>query len=222
MEEKTLTYCEDKIEKTISLEQSGQLNEALTAYREVEAVIEALNINPGDLLYAEKQRVLAYCLMRQVNVLRQLGQVEEALALSERELSAARASQDEITFARSLMSHGTTCIINGEIEKGLKFIERARHLFEKGTSYDHKQGLGWYWILKADLVNAGVVAGRPSEVVDACDNALDVLVPIRNWPGVARAYAARAQARERLGEHEKAAADRKAQSEYEGMNEEGR
>lgn len=219
MEAQTLKQCEEGIEKALLLEQSGQLNEALAVYCDVEVVIEALNITPGDLLYAEKQRVLAYCLMRQGNVLRQLGQVEEASALSERELSAARASQDEITFARSLMSHGATCIVNGEMEKGLKFIERAHHLFEKGKSYDHKQGLGWYWILKADLVNAGIGAGRPSEVVDACGKALEVLEPIKNWPGIARAYAARAQAYERLGEHEKAAADRKAQSEYERMNE---
>ncbi|MBU7029807.1 MAG: hypothetical protein HXS48_22930 [Theionarchaea archaeon] len=222
MEAQTLKQCEERIEKALLLEQSGQLNEALTVYREVEVVIEALNITPGDLLYAEKQRVVAYCLMRQVNVLRQLGQVKEASALSERELSAARASQDEITLARSLMSHGTTCIVNGEMEKGLKFIEKARPLFEKGASYDHKQGLGWYWILKADLVNAGIVAGRPSEVVDACGKALEVLEPIKNWPGVARAYAARAQAYESMGEHEKAAADRKAQSEYERMKKESK
>ena len=211
-----LKQCEEKIEKALyTLEMTGQLHEALHKYRTIEKDIEAVSSKPGDLIYAQKQRVLAYCLMRQVNILRQLGQTEEAAALSERELTAARASQDEITLARSLLSHGTTVMVQGDIEKGLTFIEKARPFFEKGKSKDHKQGLGWYWILKADLINSEIIPGKPFEVIEACRYALEVLVPLENWPGVARAYAARAQAYEILGEREKAAADRKAQSEYE-------
>lgn len=220
MEKKSvsLTQCEDEIEKAlISLEKSGKLHEALTVYRNVEAAIEAVESSPGDLMYAQKQRVLAYCLMRQGNILRQLGQMEEAAALSQREITAAMASHDEIALARSLMSHGTSLLASGEVEKGLKFIDKARPLFEKGTTYDHKQGLGWYWILKADLMNAEITVGTPYEVVTACDEALSVLLPIRNWPGVARAYEARAKAYERQGEHEKAAVDRKAQVIYEQL-----
>lgn len=217
---KTIKQCEDEIENAlVSLEQAGQLNEALAVYRDVETTLEALDITPGNRAYTQKQRVLAYCLMRQVNILRQLGKIEEASALSERELSAARSSEDEVTIARSLMSYGTTLLVAGDLEKGLTFIEKARHLFEKGTSYDHKQGLGWYWILKADLLNAEIVAGGPADVIDACSRALKVLVPVKNWPGVVRAYAARAQAYEITGEHEKAAADRKAQAEYERIDE---
>jgi len=215
-ERAVLKRCEDEIEKALaSLEMSGQLDEALAAYRSTEAAVEAVESSPGDSVYAEKQKVLAYCLMRQVNILRQLGQLEEALVLSDRELTAARASDDEVTLARSLMSHGTTYIVNNNTEKGMTFIEEARPLFERGTTYDHIQGLGWYWILKADLLNAGIIPGEPSEVITACDKALEILIPIKNWRGVARAYAARAQAHENLGNHEKAVTDRKKQSEYE-------
>ncbi|MBU7017550.1 MAG: hypothetical protein HXS44_08575 [Theionarchaea archaeon] len=220
MEKKSvsLTQCEDEIEEAlISLEKSGKLYEALTVYRNVEAEIEAVESSPGDLMYSQKQRVLAYCLMRQGNILRQLGQMEEAAALSQREITAAIASNDEITLARSLMSHGTSLLASGDVEKGLQFIDKARPLFEKGKTYDHKQGLGWYWILKADLINAGITAGTPLEVVKACDEALAVLLPIKNWPGVARAYEARAKAYERQGKHEKAAVDRKAQVKYEHL-----
>jgi tetratricopeptide (TPR) repeat protein len=221
MEEiKDLKECEDRIEKALtSLEQAGQLHDALAVYQRVETKLESMEIPPGHRRYTENQRVLAYCLLRQVNILRQLGEVEAAAALSRRELSAARASEDEITLARSFMSHGTTLLVAGGIEKGLIFVEKARQGFEKGNSYDHRQGLGWYWILKADLLNAGIVAGRPADVVECCGNALTVLTPIKNWPGVARAYAARAQAYEAMGEYEKAAADRKAQAEYENMEE---
>ena len=214
----SLTQCEDEIEKAlISLEQSGKLHEALMAYRKAEAAIEAVESSPGDLAYAQKQRVLAYCLMRQGNILRQLGQMEEAAALSQREMTAAIASNDEITLARSLLSHGTSLLASGDVEKGLKFIDKARPLFEKGTTYDHKQGAGWYWILKADLMNAGIVRGNPSDIIAACDEALTMLLPIKNWHGVARAYEALAKAHERQGEREKAAVDRKAQAKYEQL-----
>ncbi|KYK37185.1 MAG: hypothetical protein AYK18_10780 [Theionarchaea archaeon DG-70] len=218
-----LKHYEDEIENALlSLELSGQLNKALAVYCTVEKGIEAVESSPGDPFYVEKQRVLAYCLMRQVNILLQQGQLEEALALSERELTAACASGDEVTLGRGLMSHGSTCIVNGNTKEGMTFIEKARPYFERGTTYDHAQGLGWYWILKADLQNAEMIPGNPSDVIHACDTALDILMPIKNWPGVARAYAARAHAYEKLGNHEKAAADRNAQSEYEKIaSEEG-
>lgn len=210
--------CEGEIEAALaSLEQSGQLNEALAAYRAVEAKLEALDLASEHLAYAEKQRVLAYCLMRQSNILRQIGQAQEAVELSEREITAARASGDDVTLARSLMSYGANRIVRGEVEQGLAFIEEARSLFESGDGYDHKQGLGWYWILRADLGNAGILPGEVSEVVDAAGQALAILLPLENWPGVARAYAARAQAHEALGDSNAAAADREAQSRYEKL-----
>ncbi len=216
-----LTHYEDEIENALSsLEMSGQLKKALKVYCTVEKGIEAVESSPGDPLYAEKQRVLAYCLMRQVNIFLQQGQLEQALALSERELTAACASGDEVTLGRSLMSHGSTCIVNGNTKEGMAFVEKARPYFERGTTYDHAQGLGWYWILKADLQNAEMIPGNPSDVIHACDTALSILMPIKNWPGIARAYAARAQAHEKLGNHEKAAADREAQSEYEEITSE--
>ena len=41
--------------------------------------------------------------------------------------------------------------------------------------------------------------------------ALEILKPIENWPVVARAYAARAKAHEKLGNEEEAAKDRQEQ-----------
>jgi hypothetical protein len=137
------------------------------------------------------------------------------MSLSELEIAAARASDDQITLARSLMSNGTNHIVIGKIEQGMELLEEARPLFESGDSYDHKQGLGWYWVLQADLMNAVLIAGGPSEVSETIDRALAILLSIENWPGVARAYAARAQAHERLGDSIAAAADREAQQQYE-------
>jgi tetratricopeptide (TPR) repeat protein len=213
----TIKQYEDQIEEALeSLELAGELERALAVYRAVEAKLATLDVSPGHSANSEKQRVLAYCLMRQGNILRQMGEAQKALELSEQEMAAARASGDELTLARSLMSNGTNLIVSGEIERGRGLVEEARSLFERGESYNHKQGLGWYWILQADLGNSGLFGEQPPDVIDAAEQALEILLPLENWPGVARAYAARAQAHERLGKSAAATADREAQYRYEG------
>jgi tetratricopeptide (TPR) repeat protein len=211
-----IKQCEDRIENALwSLEVADQLEEAREVYRTIENDLNALSIPPDDIAYSESQRVLAYCLLRQGNLLRQMGQTPQAMELGEREVAAARASGDLLTLARSLMSHGTNLIVASEMEPGMKLIEEARNLFEAGESDQFKQGLGWYWILQADMANAGLSETQPSDVIYAADQALAVLLPIENWPGVARAYAARAQAHQGIGDDAAAAEDRKKQKYYE-------
>jgi tetratricopeptide (TPR) repeat protein len=211
---------EDRIEDALwSYEVKGQLEDGLNEYRAVETDLAALSISSDQTAYSECQRVLAYCLMRQGNILRQIGHSAEALELGEREIAAAQASGDELTLARSLMSNGTNLIVGGEVGRGLSMVEEARSLFEAGDSDDFKQGLGWYWILQADLANAGLVDIQATDVIQAAGQALAILSPLENWPGIARAYAARAQAYENIGDEATAAADRQAQQQYEDMAE---
>ena len=213
---------ENQIEKALwDFELHDELDKALEIYRGAEAKLEGLDITTENPAYGEQQRVLSYCLMRQGNILRQTEKPEEALVLGAREIAAARNSRDGITLGRSLMSNGTNLIVTGEIRQGLELIEEARRLLERGDSYDHKQGLGWYWILQADLANAGLVKIDPAEVIEAATRALDILKPIDNWPGVARAYAARAKAHERLGNEGEAAKDRQEQKVSESKIEPG-
>ncbi len=193
-----------------------ELEKSLQAYKDAEGKLNELGIGEKDPAYPEQQRVLSYCLMRQGNILRQLGKPQEALELGKREVVAARASGDEITLGRSLMSNGTNLIVAGNKDDGLKVLDDARKVFNMGESYDHQQGLGWYWILQADLANARLVKREPAEVIDIATRALKILEPIENWPGVARAYAARAIARVKLGDEEGAARDRQEQAVYEG------
>jgi tetratricopeptide (TPR) repeat protein len=201
---------EDQIEDAlVSFEIPGDLMKALAVYQVVESDLEALAISSGDVAHAEYQRVIAYCLLRQGNILRQMGQTTEAQKLSEREVAAARASGDQLTLARSLMSNGTNMIVGGELEEGLTLLEEARTLFEAGDNDEFKQGLGWYWILQADLGNAGIIELEVGEIVGAADHALE------NWPGIARGYAARAKAYETLGDEATAEADRQKQNYYE-------
>jgi tetratricopeptide (TPR) repeat protein len=213
---------ESQIEKALwDLEVHDELDKALMVYQDSEAQLVALGVHADHPVYAEQQRVLSYCLMRQGNILRQMEKLQEALVLGEREVDAARASGDEITLARSLMSYGTNLIVTGGMERGLKLLDEARELFEKGDSPDHRQGLGWYWILQADLSNAGLVKRETVEVIEIATRTLDILKPIENWPGVARAYAARAKASERMGNEKEAVKDRQEQKVYESKIEPG-
>ena len=211
----TISAYEQEIESALeSYEQNENLSVALQVYQTVESKLLDLDLPPDHPAYPRMQAVLAYCLLREGNILRQSGQPQEAMQLSAREITAARNSGDDITIARSLMSYGTTLIGQGNLDSGMPSIEEARHHFESGDSYDHRQGLGWYWILRADIANAGLQEIDPTEVLAFADNAIAILEPIENWPGVSRAYAARAVAHESLGDPAAAEADRKKQGTY--------
>jgi len=218
MKDKTeiIIEIENQIEQALrDFELHDKLPQALEAYQEAEVKLMEVEPAADRSVYVEQQRVLSYCLMRQGNILRQLGKPGEALALGERELAAARACGDGITLARTLMSNGTNLIVSGSREPGLKLLEEARQLFEQGQSHDHQQGSGWHWILQADLANAGLVEKEPAEVIEISTRALDILLPIENWPGVRRAYGARAKAYEMLGDEKAAQEDRRQQEAYE-------
>jgi tetratricopeptide (TPR) repeat protein len=213
-----LQEIENQIERALwTFEMQGRIDKALEIYQQAEANLVDLSITTADAAYSEQQRVIAYCLMRQGNIFRQREEYGVALDLSEREIAAARASKDEIMLARSLMSNGTNRLVVGEIERGLELLEESRALFERGESYDHQQGTGWYWILQADLGNAGIIEMEPGEVLEIAERILATLEPIENWVGVARAYAARATANDRIGDQEQAAEDRKQQAYYESI-----
>ncbi len=198
-----------------------ELEKAFQVYQDAESKLNELQIGENNPAYPEQQRVLSYCLMRQGNILRQLGKPQVALEIGWREIGAARASGDEIALGRALMSTGTNLIVAGKITEGLRILDDGRTVFEKGDSYDHKQGLGWYWILQADLANAGLVKRKPAEVIEIATRALEILAPIENWLGVARCYAARATAREKLGDEAGAAKDHQDQELYESKIEPG-
>ena len=74
---------------------------ALEIYLDAESKLTALETSTGDSSHTEQQRVLAYCLMRRGNLLRQMGKSEEALAVGECEMIAARNSGKRKRVRRS-------------------------------------------------------------------------------------------------------------------------
>jgi len=197
------------------LENQDMLAEALEQYQVVATELENLETKAQSSDYFEQQRVLAYAYLRIGNILRQLGRSNEALQAGERELECARESGNDIALARALMNFGTTLLMGGQVEKGLTYIGQSRPIFEKGKSFNHKQGIGWYWILQAELGLAGLVEVKPNEVLNFLNTACEILKPIENWAGMARAYGLRARVHELQGHTEAAEADRNLQAEYE-------
>lgn len=189
-----------------ALEQEERWAEALEVYQLAGTEVDTLSasIPRADPNYRgpyrEARRVRAYLYLREANALRALGRPEEAAELGEKELEAAWASGDMISIARATFSLGGTCLANGETERGLKLLSDAKAMFEHGKGEDFEQGLGWWHIIQADVRNGGLVPDPPQAALDLADAALRILRPIKNWPGVARAHAARAKAFERLGE----------------------
>jgi len=215
-----LRAIESRIEGALWEDEVSERPErALGVYEDARMELQALGTPAAAAELRELQRVLAYCLLRTTNVLRRLDRHDEAAALADEELALARASGDTVTLGRSLMSHGVSALQSGAIEQGLAELDEARRTLECGTTRDHVQGVGWYWILQADLLNAGIVSGGPSKAIEAADRALALLTPIENWKGVARALAARAVAREALGESKAASEDRAKQLEYDRLAE---
>ena len=213
--------AEERIDSALwGLEVQEKVAEALEEYQAVAAELEKLEVEAQSPDYQEQQRVLAYAYLRIGNALRLLGRGEEALQAGEKELECARESGNDIALARTLKNFGATLLAGGQVERGLNYIEQSRPIFEKGESYDHKQGLGWYWILKAELALAGLTKEEPKELLGYLDTALGILEPIENWSGLARAYGLRAKVHESQGHADAAAADRKLQSEYQAHVEE--
>jgi tetratricopeptide (TPR) repeat protein len=214
--------AEARIDSTLNdLEKQQKLEEALERYQAEVAALEELETEPGGRDHSERYRVLAYGYLRIGNVLRQLGRGDDALKAGESELHYARGSGDDLTLGRTYMNFGTTLLMSGEAERGLSLIEKSKPLFEAGDDFDSKQGLGWYWILQTELALAGLKPLDPKDQLAAADRALEILMPIENWAGVARAYGLRARIHQSQGNEAEAAADLERQVEYQGRDQAG-
>jgi hypothetical protein len=109
------------------------------------------------------------------------------------------ASGHRLSIAQAMLSLGSTCLANGETERGLRLLADARPMFAHSDDDAHRQALGWWHIVQADLNNSGLISAPPEQALADAGSALAILRPMNNWPGIARAHAARAAAYERLG-----------------------
>jgi tetratricopeptide (TPR) repeat protein len=183
-----------------TLEAEGRWGEALAIYRTAGAEVEGLGIGRKDAAHRAARKLRAYLYLREANALRALGRQAEAAPLADQELSAAMASGDHLSIARAMFSLGTTCVANGEVERGLRLLADAKPMFAHHEDEAHRQGLAWWHIVMAELGNGGFSAETPRTALDQADEALKILRTLKHYPGMVRAHQARAGALERLGD----------------------
>lgn len=190
----------------ITYEQQDKYELALQQYKIIEYEIYQMIENGGGEV-SQAYRLLAQCYLRQAGMLRQLGRLEEASVINKKEIESARLSDSSITYAQSLFSTGINLLSNRQIEEGLSLLMEAKKSFKEGDTSDHKQGVGWYWIILADLGNKKLISATNEEIINFASKAIGILTDIQNIPGISRAYAARATAYKNLGDYEKAEED---------------
>jgi tetratricopeptide (TPR) repeat protein len=210
--EQALGELEQRTDKALgALEQDGKWDEALEIYRGAGAEVDALALGRGEAAFKAARKLRAYLYLREANALRALGRHHEAAPLGELELSAAMASGDRLSIARAMFSLGSTCVANGDTQRGFKLLDDSKAMFEHGDDEHHRQGLGWWYIIQADLSNGGLAPTPADYALDCAGQALTILRPLKNWPGIVRAYAARAAAFQRQGDEPAARVARAAQ-----------
>ena len=156
---RSIKEIEENIEEVLNnYELKEENKKALELYKKLEEDLTSVSINDSESEYfKEYNRVLAYLYMREGNILRILEKAEEAIKVQTLEIEAARNSEDEITLARAVFSAAVQNIASGNINEGTPLLEEALQEFNKGDSFDHKQGAGWIWIIRADIMNAGII-----------------------------------------------------------------
>jgi len=170
-----------------TLETEGDEDSALEVYQRVTSDLEAA-LAAGTVERADALRVLSYGYLRQANLVRVRGDLSKARDLGEKSILLGRESGDALSLARALLNHAPTLALMKD--PSLKSVlDDSLSLFSAGSSKDHAQGVGWYWILVADICAAGLMpGGGASEMITAAERALQALTPIENWQGIARAY----------------------------------
>jgi len=101
---KKLEEAEEKIETAIwDAVNDGDLERELKTYTEVKEFLVGLS-NLDEKLLKEKNRILAYCLMRIDNTLVGLGDSEKALERTKESLDFAEKSENIVQIARSALT----------------------------------------------------------------------------------------------------------------------
>ncbi|WP_108670333.1 hypothetical protein [Peribacillus acanthi] len=196
----TFNRIEKEMEEILhTYEQHNKFKEALQGYLEIEEKIVDF-MNKSEEGKTVGYRILSQCYLRIGNMYRSLGNPVEANKYNLKELECASRSGDTITYAQSIFSKAINLISNKNVQEGLKFLDQSKELFTSGSTFDHIQGVGWYWIIKADLANKGIVPQPNEAIIEFSNLALEQLLPINNYPGIARAYQARSIAYNAMGE----------------------
>ena len=172
---------------------------ALETYRQVKALIVSLSgLSPE--MEKERDRVLAYCLMRINNTLVKLGakDVDAALIRTREALETAERSEDPTQIARCALAHGTQLLNSGRIPEGEEQFSRVILMAEEHPDNEEiQQVLGWTFIVRGQILQGKSLYDQAIHVLK---EAIEVLAPIENNAGLAKANELMAHVYSSLGD----------------------
>ena len=180
-----LVEIEKRIENALweSVETEDQ-EKALKVYTTAKNELLALEIS-GPKLSKERDRVMAYCLMRIDDALVRLGDEEFAVERAQEALQMAERSEDVVQIARCKMMLGARLMGIGKISEGDKYYGEVIKKHYDSDDIDLKQAVGWTLLARGHLLIAKSLYNQAKLVFE---NAIGILRDIENWAGLRSAY----------------------------------
>jgi tetratricopeptide (TPR) repeat protein len=133
----------------------------------------------------EKDAIIAYVMLRKAGVLLETGRLDVGERLMLEGSVMAERSGNSLIAGRAKIGLGALYGSLGRFEESERYLTEAFASFSKGDDTDSKQGAGW------SLANLGglyVKEGKLDQAEEKLNRAVELLVSIQNWVGVATAY----------------------------------
>ena len=186
---------------------------ALETYRQVKSLIVSLSgLSPE--MEKERDRVLAFCLIRIDSTLATLGakDTDAALIRTREALKTAERSEDPTQIARCALAHGTRLLNSGRIPEGEEQFSRVILMAEEHSDNEEiQQVLGWTFIVRGHILQGKSLYDQAIHVLK---EAIAVLAPIENYAGLAKANKLMARLYASLGDSSSAKECRTRAKEY--------
>ncbi len=211
---KKIKKAEETIEEALwKAVQDFDRQKELETYQQVETLLVSLSgLSPE--MERERDRVLAYCLLRIDDTLIRLGAMDNDAALerTREALETAERSEDQTQIARCALAYGTRLLNAERLPEAEEQFSRVILMAEEHPdNEDIQQVLGW-----AFLVRAHILLGKSlyDQAIHVLKEAIAVLAPIKNYAGLARANKLMAQTYTSLGDKPSADECRARAKEY--------
>lgn len=199
---KKLKEAEEKIENTLwEAVKDKNLDKELQAYKEVKNFLLPLT-NLDDNLMKERNRILAYCLMRIDNTLVGLEDTDNSVERSKESFEFAEKSENIIQIARSSLAYGTRLLNAGQLPAAEKQFSLVIQLGnDHPDDEDIQQTVGWSLIVRGHILLGKSLYEQAIVVLEEAEG---ICNKIDNFAGIAQANAVLAQAYGSIGDKKRA------------------
>lgn len=158
-------------------------DKALAAYHKSRIKLVSLT-NLSEAEERNRNRVLAYCLMRIDDALFSKGDTADAVNRTQEALSLAQRSEDEVQIARCQLTLGARLMNQGKIAEAEEHYRGILTTHMNSEDEDLIQVVGWTLITRGHLLNAKSLHDQALFVLLDAENRLK---SIDNFAGIAAA-----------------------------------